>query len=595
MKRILVPLMLVLAVLCTGLSGGAEGTGLTLEVNTAKLPLYDAADPILAGLVSTEAEGLPVLLIQAKKSQELHATVLPKTAKNRKVKLSAGDDTVIRVNGNKITGLKAGETILTIASVQEPAVSVQYRVLVVQPVTRISVKASAKSVAVGEKISLTAEIMPENATMQQVTWSSADERIATVDGDGIVTGVKKGNARIVATAADGSKVRANINVNVTQNAAEIVLNQKDVSVAVGKSAVLKATVLPKDTNDKSVLWSSSDESIAKVNQQGRITGAAVGDCEIICTSKSTGEVQAKAAVHVLLPVKKIIFGSAPTLYVRENAQLTWTVEPADASIQALTFSSGNQKILTVDANGVVTGVKAGETWVNALSTDGSNRRARVKVKILQHVEGVHMKRNTAYVSRGETSVTGAELEPKDASNKNMTWTSADPSVAKVTPVKKQGNRVKITGVSNGETFVTGVTEDGGFQTSLRVKIGDWDRALKLTNAEVRGADAFLTVRNVSDLNITSITAEVSVFDTDGNPVPANSKNGSNTFKMVYKKTLSPGSSTKEANWKYVDFKLPDSLTVSEYVVKVTQYQIDHDWVKTIREKYQPTKKCPVHL
>ena len=230
-----------------------------------------------------------------------------------------------------------------------------------------------------------------------------------------------------------------------------------------------------------------------------------------------------------------------------------------------------------------------------MTTDGTNRRARVKVRILQHVEGVHMKRNTAYISRGETATTGAELEPKDASNKNMTWESADPSVATVASVKKQGNRVKITGVSNGDTTVTGTTEEGGFQTSIRVRIGDWDHALKLTEAHVEGADQILTVKNVSDLRITSITAEVTVYDADGNQVPCNSKDGSCTFRMTYRKTLSPGASTREKDWKYVDFKLPDSLTVSTYEVRVTQYQIDGDWVKTIRKKYQPTKKCPVHI
>ena len=112
---------------------------------------------------------------------------------------------------------------------------------------------------------------------------------------------------------------------------------------------------------------------------------------------------------------------------------------------------------------------------------------------------------------------------------------------------------------------------------------------------MKGADVYLTVKNDSGLTITYITAEVSVFDVDGKPVPANSEDGSNTFKVVYKKTLKPGASTKEKDWKYVDFKLPESLKVSEYVVKITQYQIENDWIKNIRKKHQPTKHCPVHL
>ena len=128
-----------------------------------------------------------------------------------------------------------------------------------------------------------------------------------------------------------------------------------------------------------------------------------------------------------------------------------------------------------------------------------------------------------------------------------------------------------------------------------MKVGDWDHALQLDEAHVEGADAVLTVRNVSSLYITSVTAEVSVYDVDGEPVAANSKDDSNTFKMVYKGALAPGDTTQRKRWQPVNFKLPDSMTVSQYVVKVTQYQIDNDWIKTIRRKYQPTKKCPVHI
>ena len=143
--------------------------------------------------------------------------------------------------------------------------------------------------------------------------------------------------------------------------------------------------------------------------------------------------------------------------------------------------------------------------------------------------------------------------------------------------------------------MTGTTEDGGFQTSILVRIGDWEKSLKLTDAYVKGTDARLTVKNNSDLTITSITVEVSVFDNDGKPVPCNKKDNSGTYRMVYKKTLEPGASTREKDWKTVDFKLPDSTKVSEYVVKITEFVIDNDWVKLIRPKNQPTKKCPVHL
>ena len=566
MKRMLLPL-LVLALLCMGLTAAAEGNdAITLEVNTGKIAVYAADDPYLAGLTDqADGEVLPVMVIPAKKGFQLRASVQPTTVRNRRVTLTSDNPEIVKIYENTVTGRKAGETFLTIASVQDPSVTVRYRVIVTQPVSRISVTAPEKNVAVGGSITLNAAILPEDATIKQVTWSSADERIATVDANGTVTGVKRGTARITAAATDGSNIRASINLQVIQTAGEITLDKQELTVDTGRTGVLKATVLPKDTNDKNVIWTSSDESIAKVNAQGRVTGVSLGDCEITCTSRVNGAVQAKAVVHVQQPVK------------------------------AVKLSSSNEKVLTVSEDGTVTGIQAGEAYVRAVTTDGSNRQAKVKVRVLQHVTGVHMRRKTAYVDVKQTSTAGAILEPEKATNRNMTWETADASVATVVPEKKTPNKVRITGVSRGETIVTGTTEDGGFQTSILVRIGDWEKSLKLTDAYVKGTDARLTVKNNSDLTITSITVEVSIFDNDGKPVPCNKKDNSGTYRMVYKKTLEPGASTREKDWKTVDFKLPDSTKVSEYVVKITEFVIDNDWVKLIRPKNQPTKKCPVHL
>ncbi len=597
MKKILVPL-LVLAMLMISMAALAEGNeAITVELNTARLPVYEADDPTvdLFRAEGAEENTLPVLLVPLKKNLELRVTVMPKDLKNRKSVLTTDDEEVARIRETTLYTRNAGETILTIASAMDPAAANQYRVIVYQPVTRIAVNASEKAVAVGETIRLTADILPENAAMKDVEWSSQDEKTATVDGEGNVTGVKRGTARITATAKDGSNIKASISIQVNQNPEEITLDKPEVTVDTGRSTAIRATVLPKDANNKNVVWASSDESIARVNADGRVTGVALGECTIICTDKQTGTVQASAVVHVQQPVTKVTLGEAPAVYAGETAQLTWTTEPANASNPAVTFRSGNTKVLTVSEDGTVTGVKAGETWVTVMSTDGSNRQAKVKVKVYQHVTGVHMKRNTAYIDLRTKSTTTAVLEPETATNHNMTWVSADPSIATVEPIRNQPQRISIYGVSEGFTVITGTMEDGGFQTSIPVLVGHWEKSLKIQEAKVKGADAVLKVKNVSDLTITSIKVEVSVFDNEGKPVPCNSKDDSNTYVMTYKKTLEPGDTTKEKDWKTVNFKLPDSPTVHEYVVKITEFEIDHDWIKVIRKNNQPTQKCPVHL
>ncbi|MBQ6513987.1 MAG: Ig-like domain-containing protein [Clostridia bacterium] len=586
MKKML-SLLLALVMLCISLAALAEeGETVTLELNAGKLPVYAADDPYLNGLTSA-GDGLPVIVLAVKKNVQLQVNVLPKTTKNKKVELAVDNEAVVRVKGNTVSGLAPGETVLTITSVQDSSVAIQYRIVVIQPVTRLTLTAPAKSVAIGGTIQLTPVYAPENATRQQVTWVSANEQIATVDENGVVTGLKRGTARITATAADGSNIRANISVQVTQSAEEITLDKPELTIDVGRNAVVKATVLPKDTNNKKVVWSSSDESIATVDKQGRIKAVALGDCEITCASEEIGTVQAKAVVHVQQPVKKVTFSPAPAVYNDETAQLTWTIEPENASNPKLTFVSSNEKILTVDENGVVTGVSGGEATVTATTTDGSRRQAKIKVKVMQHLTGVHMLRKTAYIDYGQTSSAGAILEPERAKNvnPNMTWESANPSVASVAQNKKAPNKVDITGVAYGDTEVYGTTEDGGFRTSIKVKVGDWENSLKWVEGKFDArCNLCFAVKNVSELNITSITLVMECFDFDGNPEPVNKRNGSNTVKVVYNKPLGPGRTTPEDGWKPVDYDR--DLVIAEGIgairARIAEFVIEGDWVKTVR-------------
>ena len=564
----------------------------SVETATGRLTVFAADDPTVAPLLSSREDGeesrLPVLVLPVKKNVELQAVVYPKDATSRKFVLSVDNEEVVRVRNHALTGLQEGEAILTVASDLSPEVNERFRVLVVNPVTRLQPSASAPSVAVGEQMTLSVEAQPADATITRVTWASQDERIATVDENGVVTGVKRGSVRMVATVQDGSSVRANISVRVTQKATGIQLVKPEVTVDIGRNTVLHANVLPRDTDDKAVLWSSSDPSVATVNNQGRVTAVGLGDCTITCTSRSNPQAQADAIVHVQQPVKKITFTGAAEVYMGETAKLSWTVEPANATNPAVKLTSSNPRIVTVDPDGTIHPVKVGTTSINAVSTDGSNRRARVQVKVLQHVEGVRMIRRIAYIDVGETATAGAKILPENASNKHMSWVSANTDIAKVSG---DTNRVRITGKNRGDTTVTGTTQDGGFQTSIQVKIGDWDHALRLRNADYNGdAKFWMNVENVSDLTITRVTAKIYFYETteEGKKeLAVNSKDGSNVITAVWKSTLSPGDATGKKTWTMQNYKAPSSMQNVSGDIYITSYEIDYDWIKTIRQNHRP--------
>ena len=601
MKRIL-SLLLMLALLVPCLPALAEGSGITVQVRTDKTPLYKADDPAVAGLLAPPAEGeeaeaLPVLVLPVKKSLNLIVSIQPPTQRNRRYLSSSADDRVARVKGNTVTGVAAGETVVTFTSEADRSAQTSIRVLVVQPVTRLTVTSAAKAVAVGGTINVQASVTPANATLKDVAWSSSDTRIARVDENGTVTGVKRGSARITATAKDGSNVRASLNIQVNQAPERISLDRSHISVAAGKTVALKASILPTDANDKNVTWTSTNTAVATVNNQGRVTGKSLGDCQIICASRANPAVQATAEVHVSQPVTGISFGPAPDIYVGEKAQITWTVLPSNASNSAVTLSSSNRSILQVASDGTVTGLKAGEAYVNATSTDGTNRTARLKVRVMQHVTGVHMKRRVAYIDPNETCTVTAIVEPGAASNQKMTWYMVEEDIATFSLGNNAGTKVKVKGLRNGITTLVGTTVDGGYEARLTVNVGDWDHALKITDAKWSGSssrEVDLKVRNNSSLNITKIIAEVQILDSEGKGVPCN-KDGGSKFRMEYRYALGPGQTTSVNRWKLVDFVQPTATNVATYKVTIYQYIVDNDWVKTIRENRRPTKKIPIHL
>ena len=96
-------------------------------MNTAKLPVYESSDPFLNGLVGENTEELPVLVIPVKKTFRIPVSVMPKSVKNKKVTLTAENPEILKVNSNGVTGQKKGETLLTIASAEDPAVMLPKR------------------------------------------------------------------------------------------------------------------------------------------------------------------------------------------------------------------------------------------------------------------------------------------------------------------------------------------------------------------------------------------------------------------------------------------------------------------------------------
>jgi uncharacterized protein YjdB len=169
--------------------------------------------------------------------------------------------------------------------------------------TSISLNETSAAVTKGETVQLTATVLPEDATNRTVTWVSSDDAIASVDATGLVTAVAPGEATITAMTTDGSNLSASCNVTVLQEivlAESIKLNVTTAGLNEGSSLQLTATVLP-ENSDKTVLWASSNPTIATINSNGLVTTHGIGTATITAITTDGSNLSTTCTV-TLLPV-----------------------------------------------------------------------------------------------------------------------------------------------------------------------------------------------------------------------------------------------------------------------------------------------------
>ncbi len=512
-----------------------------VTLNTTKLSVYDPDDPAVAGLLK-EPIAHQVLVIPAGGSASLVTTCTPETASSRKVVYSTTDAGVARLAGTTLRAVQRGECELTVASEQNPEITETFRVLVIQPVKKIQFEDGKKEVAAGSTLQLTAVCAPDNASITGVTWTSQNPTIATVDENGTVTGLKKGNAKITATATDGSRTAGSVIVRVTQPVTMITVKTPEIQVTVGKSAQAKATAQPDTASDRKLVWSSSDETIATVNSYGVITGKKAGTCIVTCTSNSNPDVTGTVTVAASQPVTKIENANEPeelSLLTGQTVQTRWNVQPADATDKTLTFKSRHPRVVTVDANGVVTAMGRGTATVEATAKDGSRKQGSVRITVIQPVTGVEVQQQRYYVQWGRSSQIRAIVQPRNANNQQVYWSSEDEGIASVRSTATSTG--SIYGVAYGTTTVTAWTEDGGFSASAEVRVGNFIEAVLVEELYVDSQNNIqISLRNMTqDLTLGSISYRIECFDTEGNPFVCNTDGVSMYFDGEYVYGLPP--------------------------------------------------------
>lgn len=383
------------------------------------------------------------------------ANVSPSNTYNKGVTYASSNAAVASVSsGGVITAKQAGTAVITATTIDGSNISQNISVTVLQYVTSISTNVSAPVLYAGETFQLSAQIMPDDASNKTLTYQLADTSIATINNSGLITALKVGNTTITVTAADGSGVSKELPLIVRQKAESIEISNPVSEIYIGTTHQLSVDVLPADTTDKSVSFTSSDLSIAQVSESGIITPLKKGTVTVSAVTRDSSNLSASMTLTVKKYVESITLSESDlTLYTGENKTVTTTVLPQDADNKNCIFVSSDPSIATVSDIGKITALKAGSADITVKASDGSGVSATLHLTVKQKAQSIKISNPIAELYNGTTYQLNVEILPQDTTDKSVGFSSSDESVATVSETGL------ITSLKKGTVTITAFTKD----------------------------------------------------------------------------------------------------------------------------------------
>ena len=255
-------------------------------------------------------------------------------------------------------------------------------------VTSVTLDSTSLSLEEGQCACLTATVCPNNASNQNLSWTSSNNSVATVS-NGVITAVANGSAKITATAADGSGKSASCIVRVTGDilVSYIYIPPRNRKMITDQSIYFSATVCPENATNKCVTWSSDDPCVATVNPvSGLVYAQSPGTTIIRATAQDGSNVFGICNLTVVDPVYVEDITLSRTylvLYKNNTHKLTTTICPTNATTKKIEWESSNRSVAIVNKFGRVTAVSPGHAYIYAKATDGSEVRDCCEILVKQ--------------------------------------------------------------------------------------------------------------------------------------------------------------------------------------------------------------------
>ena len=467
------------------LQGIREITGVSLDKNTATLTIGETTT--------------------------LTATISPTNATFPTVTWTSSNPAIATVENGLVTAVSSGTVTITAKAGEFTAIcTVTVNNIAV---TGITLDKNTASIIEGETIKLTATVLPEEATDKTVTWASSNPAIATVE-NGLVTAVSSGTVTITAKAEDFTAI-----CTVTVKA-KIIIDKVSVELTEGETTILTAIVLPDNTTDNTVTWTSSNEAIATV-KYGTVTAVSAGTATI--TAK-VGKYSATCSVTVkkIIDVTGITLSRTSMLLIKGGASfvLRAAVSPENATDKTVIWSTSDSWVATVD-NGIVTPHSTGKATITAKAGNYTAECIVTVIPTYIDVTGITINEPSVSLVEGETITLTATVTPEDATEKDVTWSTSDSCIATV------DNGV-VTAISEGVAYIRAYAGNYNDRCVVKVKsatvavsgITIDKTSISLAKGETTTLTATVSPTNATDKTVTWSTSDSRVATVDNGVVRA---------------------------------------------------------------------------
>ena len=399
--------------------------------------------------------------VYTKQNTNLGVNVLPTSAQTKTVtwEISSGASYATITNAGVVTGVesKAKERDITVKATATDGSnrSDTHAMKVRQSVTGVTISGDTE-VFRGKTKTLSVSVLPDYAYSKSVNWSSSNEKVATVDQNGVVSGIAVGSATITATATDGSGKSDTHAIEVKEELTGINIGS-NFNLWVGEEKSITATVTP-TTYAGTLSWKAENSHISITADGKKVTvkGVSAGSSKLTCSGDTTN-VSTFITITVKQQVTSLTITGVTECWVDETPDFNYTYKPTnpkptDSSVK-WEISSGSS-YATIDQNGKITPIKAGDITIKITANDGYGATDVHNVKIKQHVKALDIT-GTMWCWVGKTRQLGITTDPPSGvHDSSVTWSCDTPTVATIS------TSGVVTGVKAGFCNITATSNDG---------------------------------------------------------------------------------------------------------------------------------------